>query len=140
MNPASLPLQEMVDLALAKAKSAKQAAPFLDARLLPWRDSAWTKGKTKVQATIERAAETTEIATGGGLVPSTLIAHAAFMEAGKALQKREMTGMWVASVTRILDLIAIAGFFGDGGLSVACSYLTSLTLRMAEKGPKFAML
>ena len=84
MHSASRPSQEMVNLALSKAKSAKRAAPFLDSRLSPWRNSALTKGKTEVEATIARAAETAELATGSGLVSSAVIANAAFVEASKA--------------------------------------------------------
>ena len=140
MHPASRLSQEMFALALPKAKSTKQAALFLDSRLSPWRNSAWTKGKTEVEATIARAAETAKLATGGALVSSAVIANAAFVEVGKALQEKEMTGTWIASVTRILHMMAIPGFFGDGGLSVACGYLTSRTLIVAERGPRYARL
>ena len=67
----------------------RRVAPFLDARLLPFRDAAWTEdGKPDV----EHVAETAEIATGGGLSASALIASTAFVQAGRAMQERVMTG------------------------------------------------
>ena len=51
-----------------------------------------------------------------------------------------MAGTWVASVTRIVHTMAIGGCSGDGGLSVASGYLTSLTAMMAKRDPPYAKL
>ena len=79
-HPTCRPSQEMVNAVLTKAKSTKRVAPFLDARVSPFCDVAWTKdGKTDVQATIEHAAATTDTAIDWGLSASTLVAHTALV-------------------------------------------------------------
>ena len=63
IHPSARPSQEMVDLVLTKAKTSKRICPFLDSRQHPWRDNAWTKGKTGKEATVALGE-----AAGGGTV------------------------------------------------------------------------
>ena len=104
-------------MVLAKAKLTKRAAPFLDSRLYPGRDSAWTKseGKSEAETTVAWATEMAEVASGGAVPSAHVLTRAALAEAAKAMAERELAGTWVASVTEIVHSMAIAGCFSDGG-------------------------
>ena len=54
------------------------------------------------------------------------------------MQERLMTGTWFAATDWVIYSMAIAGCFGDGDLSVAGGYLTSMALLVAQRGPGFA--
>ena len=130
----------MVDLVLTKAKSTKWICPFLDSPQHPWRDNAWTKGKTGKEATVALAAEDAEAAGGGTVLASDVITRAALAESAKVMTERELAGTRLACVTRIVHSLAVAGCLGDGGLAVASGYLVVVTTMLAKRGPQFAIL
>ena len=69
-----------------------------------------------------------------------MIARAALMESAKALSEREIAGTWLASLSRSVHSLAIAGCLGDGGLAVASGYLWVISTLLAQRGPPFAIM
>ena len=56
------------------------------------------------------------------------------------MAEQQLVGTWLASVSRIVHSLAIAGCFGDGGLSVASGYLSHLTHLGRGRTPAFAQV
>ena len=50
------------------------------------------------------------------------------------MAERELTGTRIASVTRIVHSLAVAGCLGDGGLAVASGYLVMVTTMLPQGG------
>jgi hypothetical protein len=139
MHASCRPTVEMVEVALAKAKSTKRAIPYLDTRLPPWKNPQWSKGKDEAERLTARAAEMAS-ELGSANVGQALITGAALAQAGKDLGERQLLGSWLASLSRVMHTLAVAGCFGDGGLSVASGYLSLITHLVASRNPTFAQL
>ena len=61
-------------------------------------------------------------------------------QAGKDMAERQLVGVWLASVGRIVHSLAVAGCFGDGGLSVASGYLSLIGHLVGTHTPAFAQV
>ena len=72
-------------------------------------------------------------------VSSELVSRAAFAKAAKEASRRIRYGEWTAAMTRILHAMAVLGFLGPSGLSVASGYLALMAGLAAERGPDFAI-
>ena len=77
---------------------------------------------------------------GSAGVGQALITGAALAQAGKDLGERQLLGSWLASLSRVMHTLAVAGCLGDGGLSVASGYLSLITHLVASRNPTFAQL
>ena len=139
MHVSCRPTVEMVEVALAKAKSTKRVIPYLDTRLPPWKNPQWSKGKDEAERLTARAAEMAS-ELGSANVGQALITGAALAQAGKDLGERQLIGSWLASLSRVVHTLAVAGCFGDGGLSVASGYLSLITHLVASRSPTFAQV
>ena len=114
MHVTCRPSFEMVEVVLAKAKSTKRVIPYLDTRLPPWKNPQWTKGKDEMEQLTARAAEMAgEVGQLG--VSQAKITEDALAQAGKDMAERQLVGVWLASVDRVVHSLAVAGCFGDGG-------------------------
>ena len=139
MHATCRPTFEMVEVVLAKAKSTKRVIPYLDTRLPPWKNPQWSKGKDEAERLTARAAEMAS-ELGSANVGQALITGAALAQAGKDLGERQLLGSWLASLTRVVHPLAVAGFLGDGGLSVASGYLSLICHLVASRSPTFAQV
>lgn len=61
-------------------------------------------------------------------------------QAGKDLGEKQLLGSWLASLSRVMHTLAVAGCLGDGGLSVASGYLSLITHLVASRSPTFAQV
>ena len=77
---------------------------------------------------------------GSANVGQALIRGAALAQAGKDLGEKQLLGSWLASLSRVVHSLAIAGCFGDGGLSVASGYLSLICHLVASRNPAFAQV
>ena len=77
---------------------------------------------------------------GSAGVGQALITGAALAQAGKDLAERQLVGSWLACLGRVMHSLAVAGCFGDGGLSVASGYLSLVSHLVAGRSPAFAQV
>ena len=73
-------------------------------------------------------------------VGQALITGAALARAGKDMAERQHVGTSLASVSGIVYSLAVAGCFGDGGLSVASGYLSHIMYLVGGRTPAFAQV
>ena len=139
MHVTCRPSFEMVEVVLAKAKSTKRVIPYLDTRLPPWKNPRWTKGKDETERLTARAAEMAADLGQSG-VGQALITGAALAQAGKDMAERQLVGVWLSSVSRVVHSLAVAGCFGDGGLSMASGYLSLIGHLVGSHTPAFAQV
>ena len=137
MHATCRPTFEMVEVVLAKAKSTKRVIPYLDTRLPPGKNPQWTKGKDEAERLTARAAEMASDLGSAG-VGQALITGAALAQAGKDMAERQLVGTWLASVSRIVHSLAVAGCFADGDLSIASEYLSHIAHLVGGCTPAFA--
>ena len=139
MHASCRPTFEMVEVVLAKAKSTKRVIPYLDTRLPPWKNPQWSRGKDEAERLTARAAEMAAD-LGSANVGQALITGAALAQAGKDLGERQLVGSWLACLGRVVHSLAVAGCFGDGGLSVASGYLSLVSHLVVGRSPAFAQV
>ena len=61
-------------------------------------------------------------------------------QAGKDMAERQLVGVWLSSVSRVVHSLAVAGCFGDGDLSMASGYLSLIGHLVGTHTPAFAQV
>jgi len=129
-------------LALLKGTKGERGSPvpWADPKLSPWYEQAWAGVASDTIDTDHLVAAGRDAESMGfSGVTTELVAKATFVKATHEASRVLRPGEWNAALTRILHALAIMGFLGPSGQSVASGYLALMAKLAADKGPSFAM-
>ena len=138
-----LPTRSMV-AALKKATQGEKGSPvpWADPKMDPWYDTRWPKGDSgdvvdDDDHLLLLGNKVEEFGYAGAA--RDLLTQNAVAAAVRAQRMSIRYTQWTGAMARIMHAMAILGYLGPAGSSVASNYLSVLSELVAEKGADFAM-